>query len=107
MRWGSCDPPRADINGSNSPSNPEERCVSVEPYTQSDHGHQDFNRDHVKKKEKRSFWNRDKDKEKEKEKEQEREREKARERDESGDRGRDSRRGEDPRLELTMMIGET
>ena len=102
----SLDPPRADINSSNSRSNPEEHYVSVERYTQSDHGHRDFNRDHVEKKEKRKFWNRDKDKEKEKEKEQETEREKARERDDSGDRGRDSRRDEDSQPELTQMIGK-
>ena len=73
---------------------------------QSDHGHRDFNRDHVEKKESRRFWNRDKDKEKEKEKKQERERENPRERDESGDCGRESRRDQDPQPELTQMIGE-
>ena len=104
----SLDPPRADINSYNSRSNSEEHYVSVERYTQSDHGHRDFNRDHVEKKEKRSFWNRDKDKEREKEREREREREreKAKERDGRGDRGRDSRRDEDPQPELTRMIGE-
>jgi len=105
----SLDPPRADINSSNS-INPEEHYASVERYTQSDHGYRDFNRDHVEKKEKRRFWNRDKDKEKEKEKERERERERerenARERDGTGDRGRDSRRDEDPLGELTRCIGE-
>lgn len=104
----SLDPPRADINNYNSRSNSEEHYVSVERYTQSDHGHRDFNRDHVEKKEKRPFWkNRDKDKDKEKEKEREREREKEkeRERDGRGDRGRDSRRDEDPQAELTRMIG--
>lgn len=99
----SLDPPRADINNYNSRSNSED-YVSVERYTQSDHGHRDFNRDHhVEKKEKRSFWNRDKDKEKEKEKD--REREKARERDGRGDYGRDSRRDEETQPELTRMIG--
>ena len=101
----SLDPPRADINNYNLRSNSDD-YVAVERYTQSDHGHRDFNRDHVEKKEKRKFWNRDKDKEKEKEKEQETEREKARERDDSGDRGRDSRRDEDSQPELTQMIGE-
>ena len=105
----SLDPPRADINNYNLRSNSDD-YVAVERYTQSDHGHRDYNRDHVEKKEKRSFWNRDKDKEKEREKEREREREreKARERDgRGGDRGRDSRRGdEETQPELTRMIGE-
>ena len=89
---GSLDSPPTDINSYNSRLNPEEHYVSVERFPQSDHGHQDFNRDHVEKKEKRRFWNRDKDKEKEKERE--REREKARERD------------EDPMVALSRMIGE-
>ena len=67
------------------------------------YGHQDFNRDHVEKKERRSFWNRDEDKEKDKEKE--REREKARERDERGER-RYTRPGEDPQPDFTRMFGE-
>ena len=67
------------------------------------YGHQDFNRDHVKEKERWSFWNRDENKENEKEKEQERE--KARERNERGD-CRYTHRDEDPQPDFTGMIGE-
>jgi hypothetical protein len=96
----SIDPPRVDINSYNLHSNSED-YILVERCTQSRHSHRAFTRDHVEKKEKQSFWNRNQDKEKEKAREREREREKARERD-----GRVTvvQIAEDPQPELTRMF---
>ncbi|KAF9460486.1 hypothetical protein BDZ94DRAFT_1266034 [Collybia nuda] len=88
------DPPVAGVAGVPNKVNLDERFP-----THSESGHQGRERDPVEKKEKKGFWNRDKEKEKERDKEKDRERERLFERE------RDRGRYEENPAELTRMIG--
>lgn len=100
------DPPRTDA------SNHSQKTLSEERFAiHSDSGHRDRDKDREKdlseKKEKWTFWNRekDRDKEKDKERDKEREREKLFEREREGMRGKERREDEPSQAELTRMIG--
>jgi hypothetical protein len=97
------DPPRTDVSSHSQKAHSEERFA-----VHSDTGHRDKDRekDLGDKKEKWTFWNRDKDREKEKEKDKERERERERlfEREREGIRGKE-RKEDESQAELTRMIG--